>query len=247
MGEAVVKHGFDHPDDGPDRVAGPWQIPGLLLVPALLNGFAQPASPLQQFGYRRGIPLLDFGGVLDVSGAVSGTKALVLQPKYWPVKLPVTATPVPEDQAWPVIVTDDGGATFVVGAAYVDAATGDVYVHWGSISGSGTSSIFHRIATAGVNNVSIKGSPGLVTGYYICNIASTFRYVKLFDKASAPTMGVDVPEVVLGIPPLSAANIGFDSPLPFDLGIAMAATVEIDDLDATGVGFRDLAINFYYQ
>jgi hypothetical protein len=54
--------------------------------------------------------------------------------------------------------------------------------------------------------VSIKSSPGQVGGWYLANNAASPRYVKLYDKASAPSSS-DVPKLTIPVPANSAANL----------------------------------------
>lgn len=106
--------------------------------------------------------------------------------------------------------------------------------------------IYHRIAAVGLNQQTIISAPAFLTGYYISNISSGFRYVKLYDQAAVPDVTTDTPKITLGIPPQTAANIGFESFPEFEVGIGIAQTSGIADDDASNVGFRELAVNIYY-
>lgn len=107
-------------------------------------------------------------------------------------------------------------------------------------------STYHLISAASTNAAAIKASGGLMLGYYIANVNAAFRYVKLYNKASSPTVGTDTPRVVLGIPGDSAANMSFFAPVEFATGLAIATTTGIADSDATAVGLNDLAVTVYY-
>lgn len=107
-------------------------------------------------------------------------------------------------------------------------------------------STYHLISAASTNADTVKASGGLVVGYYIANVNAAFRYVKLYDKASDPTVGTDTPLVVLGIPGDSAANMSFFAPVEFATGIAIATTAGMEDSNSTAVGLDDLAVSLYY-
>lgn len=109
------------------------------------------------------------------------------------------------------------------------------------------SSMYHLISAVGQNEHTILGSSALLTGYYICNIASAYRYVKLFNKATTPVVGTDTPAMTLGIPPITAANIGFESFPEFPLGLGIATVSGIADADITDVGINELAVNIFYM
>src|SRR4030042_652964 len=82
------------------------------------------------------------------------------------------------------------------------------------------------IDQAGVN---IKSSAGQVYGWYLYNNAVTTRYVKLYNKATAPTVGTDTPVMTIGIPPGSAANVEYNIGIPFATGIGIGATTGVAD------------------
>lgn len=95
--------------------------------------------------------------------------------------------------------------------------------------------------------VSIKGSAGQVKWYYIANNAATARFVKLYDKASAPTVGTDTPVLTLEIPSGSAANVSVPDGLQFTLGIGIGATQLVADNDTTAPSANDLVVNIGYK
>jgi len=107
-------------------------------------------------------------------------------------------------------------------------------------------STYHAISAASTNAAVVKASAGVVTGYYISNRSSGFRAVKLYNKATSPTVGTDTPRVVLDIPFESAANIALDPPLAFETGIGIAIVTGIADSDATAVGANEVAVSLYY-
>jgi hypothetical protein len=58
---------------------------------------------------------------------------------------------------------------------------------------AGGGSDYHKVSAASTNAASVKGAAGQVYGIKGINIAQYPVYVKLFDKATAPTPGVDTP------------------------------------------------------
>jgi len=111
---------------------------------------------------------------------------------------------------------------------------------------SASALVYHKIAAASTNADTVKASAGLVTGYYLVNVATAFRYVKVYNKASNPTVGTDTPRLVLGIPAESAANINLSLPIAFATGIAIAIVGGIADSDTTAVTANDVAVSLYY-
>jgi hypothetical protein len=94
--------------------------------------------------------------------------------------------------------------------------------------------------------VSIKGSAGQVYGWFIANNAASARFVKFYNKASAPTVGTDTPVSTLEIPAGSAANVSFPQGIAFSLGIGIGATNLVADNDTTAPSSNDLVVNIFY-
>jgi len=116
------------------------------------------------------------------------------------------------------------------------------------IGPSSAASSFRLISAATTNATSVKASAGQIYGYDIYNANAAVRFVKLYNKATAPTVGTDTPVRTIGIPP--ASRISGDIPYGvggFPLGIALATTGAITDADTTAVAAGDLAINLDYK
>jgi hypothetical protein len=106
----------------------------------------------------------------------------------------------------------------------------------------------HILSAATTNATSIKGSPGTLGYLTASNVNAAPRYVKLYDKASAPTVGTDTP-VATFIIPGNTAGAGTNVLLPsqgikFSVGIALAITVEATDSGTTAVALNDIVINY---
>ncbi|MDO9334940.1 MAG: hypothetical protein Q7T61_00935 [Caulobacter sp.] len=94
-------------------------------------------------------------------------------------------------------------------------------------------------AAASTNATSAKTSAGTLffaTGY---NAAASVRYLKIYNKASAPTVGTDVPVLTLAIP--ASAGFAFDFPaMSFATGIAYALTTGAADSDTGALTLADI-------
>jgi hypothetical protein len=88
-----------------------------------------------------------------------------------------------------------------------------------------TGSSYTRVTTASTNAASIKASPGNLFSLSLSNPTATATFVKLYDKASAPTVGTDVPVVTVPVAASScvALTLGSIGKL-FATGIAIAVT-----------------------
>jgi hypothetical protein len=87
----------------------------------------------------------------------------------------------------------------------------------------------------------ITGTSGLQS-FYATNTGAGAAYVKLYNKATAPTVGTDVPEMIIPIPAAIAGVPGVAPPLSlgylglrFSLGLGIAITGGAADSDTTAV------------
>lgn len=102
------------------------------------------------------------------------------------------------------------------------------------IAVSGTPSYHKFISATGLNPVSVKASAAKMTILYVVNGAATLRYFKLYDKASAPTVGTDVPLITITLPPTKDSSFKLPlSGIDFANGLAFACTLGVADSDTS--------------
>lgn len=110
---------------------------------------------------------------------------------------------------------------------------------------------FKLIAAGTTNATSVKGTAGKLYGWTITNSSTAAKRVKLYNKASAPTVGTDVPVLTLEVPAASGAILGKlersqTRGINFSTGIALATTNGQADADTAAVTAGDLVINLEY-
>jgi hypothetical protein len=98
-----------------------------------------------------------------------------------------------------------------------------------------------RIASAGAStNATVakasSGSLHFVSGY---NAAVAVRYLKLYDKATSPTVGTDVPFLTIALPASSAFNLNLGG-LRFATGIGYGLTTGAADNDTGALTAADV-------
>lgn len=111
-------------------------------------------------------------------------------------------------------------------------------------------SISAAVSAASTNATSAKASAGQVYGIAAYNINAAARYLKLYNKASAPTVGSDTPVLRFAIPGNTAGsgiNVAFPNGIAFGTGIAWALTTGITDADNTGVAVSEILVNILYK
>lgn len=110
---------------------------------------------------------------------------------------------------------------------------------------------YKLISAGSTNATSLKASAGQVGAVICFNINASPRYLKLYNKASAPTVGTDTPVQVYLIPG-NTAGAGHVIPLPnqgleFTVGIAFALTTGITDADTGAVAASEIIVNIGYK
>jgi hypothetical protein len=86
-----------------------------------------------------------------------------------------------------------------------------------------------------------------VYGYYLFNAAASVRYIKFYNKATAPTVGSDTPVMTYPLPAGAAANVAFPNGVAFSLGIGVGATTGLADNSTGAPATSDVVVNVNYK
>lgn len=100
-----------------------------------------------------------------------------------------------------------------------------------------------NLVASGIN---IKSSAGQIYGWYLFNNAATVRYIKLYNKARAPSVGADTPAMTIPLPCGAAANVIVPSGIAFSHGIGIAATTGVADGNAGAPAANEVVVNIIY-
>lgn len=131
------------------------------------------------------------------------------------------------------------------GMSQVAIASGNVGVS-GKTAGGAIAA--RHISAATTNATALKASAGTLYGGRAFNSGAAACFLKFYNKASAPTVGTDVPVYVVGIPPGQSVDLGIanDIGLAFSLGIAFAITAGAADADTAAVALNQVSIGLSY-
>lgn len=144
----------------------------------------------------------------------------------------------------------DGGGNLGSGNSSLAAGTAAIgSVNLVPLTTQGPGTYAHAVSAATTNATSVKASAGILTGGSIRNNAAAVKWVKFYNKASAPTVGTDIPVLTIGLPAASVlgiASITGSSGARFSTGIAYAITGAFADADATAVASGDIEVNLIY-
>jgi len=106
------------------------------------------------------------------------------------------------------------------------------------------------VSAASTNATVIKAGPGTIGYLAVSSVNAAARYLKLYDKATAPTVGTDTP-IHTFIIPGNTAGAGSNVPVPdegirFTAGISFALTTGIQDSDTGAVAANEIVVNYGY-
>lgn len=114
-------------------------------------------------------------------------------------------------------------------------------------SGYGTATFSHTVSAATTNATSVKATGGSLNDMTISNNGANPAYVKLYNKASAPTVGTDTPVRVVMCPAGQTVQLGFGTyGLRFATGIAFAITGGAANNDTTAVAAAQVIVGMSY-
>lgn len=194
---------------------------------------------------------------LKCVGAVTGTGSIRMQSARWaidPLVFAIMQGAAPEGVAFakggnPVLSGGHDGTTLralrttntgnlMVQLVAGSAAIGSLAAGTANIGNVGISpTTSHNLAAAATTNAtSVKTSAASLYSIMASNTGAAIRYLKLYNKASAPTVGTDVPVLTIPIPaggfinpPLGAMGVRFAT------GLAYAITTGAADTDTAAV------------
>jgi hypothetical protein len=156
---------------------------------------------------------------------------------------------IAEDAVGSTTDTDDGAIAPAQASIALTIGMPHVYDGQNWVRGGLTPYKLNSAATT--NATSLKASAGIIGLIVVTNINAAVRYLKFYNKASAPTVGTDVPVQVYTIPG-STTGGGIAVPIPdegiaFSTGIAFAITAGAADSDTTAVALNEIIVNLGYK
>lgn len=182
----------------------------------------------------------------DTLATISGTDG-----DYAPLQLTASGSlrvAISEDAIGSTLDTEDGSVAS--GQSNVALVVGLPYTYSGAGWVRGGFTPYKLNSAATTNATSLKATPGIVGMIVVTNVNAAVRYLKFYNKATAPTVGTDTPLLVFAIP-ASTTGGGIAVPVPdkgiaFSTGIAFALTTGATDADTNAVGANDIIVNIAY-
>lgn len=135
---------------------------------------------------------------------------------------------------------DEGDA----GAARITLDRKQIIANYAHTAGGATP--YKLNSAASTNATSVKASSGQIYSIMCTNTNAAVRYLKLYNKASAPTVGTDTPVQTYAVPGATTGG-GFVLSIPvgmaFSTGIAFAITTGAADSDTGAVALNEIIVN----
>ena len=185
---------------------------------------------------------LNLGTVDQGAGGVSAWKvdgSATTQPvsgTFWPAVQPVSGT----------VTANAGTGTFAVSGPLTDAQLRATSVPvTSSPATSGGHSIYRNI-DLNATGALIKASAGQIYGGLITNTSTQDRFVKLYNKATAPTVGTDTPVMTIMLSGDQPTPFSVPAGLSFSLGIGIGATTGVADANTTAPAANEVVCNLFY-
>lgn len=149
-------------------------------------------------------------------------------------------------------VRNDSGATALTGSNgdYTPISTtvrGEVFAVSALKATNGVGTSLARLISAATTNATVvKASAATLFSIYAFNTNAAARYLKLYNKATAPTVGTDTPVMTILLPPSVPVNINSVFGITFTSGLSFALTTGIADTDTTAVAANEIVVNTSY-
>lgn len=122
----------------------------------------------------------------------------------------------------------------------VNVVSGTVSANIAANASAAGTSIAKILSAATTNATNVKTTAARLYGYHLANLTAAWKYVRLYNKTSAPTVGTDSPVMVIPIPPNDTVTISFPAPVTFASGLGYSITNGVADLDNTAVAANDV-------
>ena len=102
-------------------------------------------------------------------------------------------------------------------------------------------------SAAGTNATLVKGSAGNLYSVTASNVGAAAAFLKVFNLATAPTVGTSVPFLTIPIAPSGVANITFGSQgMRMSAGVSFSITNLVADADATAIAAAQVKVAIAY-
>ena len=205
-----------------------WGVDG-----AVVDASASNPLPVTVSSQTPGTAAASLGKAEDAAHASGDTGVMLLA-----VRKDTASALAGTDADYQPIITDSSGRLWVnIGAS-------------GSVSilpaTSGGCTPYHQVSDNTTLDDNIKGSAGQLYAYTFSNANAAARYIKLYDKATAPS-SADTPFMTVLVPAGGSTSWSCESGVVFANGLGVRACTGMTPSDNTAVAANEIAVNIAYK
>lgn len=104
----------------------------------------------------------------------------------------------------------------------------------------------YQTLTAGNTGLVAQAKRTLLCGWSITNSGAAVQFVKLYNKATAPTAS-DTPVIRIGIPAGQTVSMSISGGILFDAGLSVRSVTTMPDAEAVASTAGEVAVNLFFQ
>lgn len=100
------------------------------------------------------------------------------------------------------------------------------------------------------DQVTVSGTPGKVTGWYVYNDQTTVARIAFYDATTAPAVGnITLPafKFAIVVPPSAGANVALPAGIQFTTGISFNIGSSVIDSNTTLATASKVSVNIFYK
>lgn len=103
----------------------------------------------------------------------------------------------------------------------------------------------YRNIDVGTTGAVVKDSAGMLIGGIVSNANAAARFLKLYNKATAPTQA-DTPAMTVRLPASSTIPLSVPNGVEFSAGISIRASTGVADNDTGAPSSNETIVNLFY-
>lgn len=104
----------------------------------------------------------------------------------------------------------------------------------------------YQTLTAGDTGLVAQAKKAILCGWSITNSGSAIQFVKLYNKATAPTAS-DTPVIRIGVPAGQTVSMSIPGGIVFESGLSVRSVTTMPNAGAVASTAGEVAVNLFFQ
>ncbi len=221
--------------------SGTWNVTNISGTVSLPTGAATLAEQQTQ---TTSLQLLDDAIVTEDAASVGGEKIVLMGA----VRNSAYASKTSADGDYGTLSVDAQGYLGVAARFDASLPTGSATIGQVGLAPRSSGGVSkYRNIDLDETGVSVKASAGQLYGWYVCNQATSTRYLKIYNSSSAPTVGTDTPFMTMPIPAGGCANESVENGIELNTGLGVGCVTGVADNSTGAPSANDCVVNIFYK